>query len=217
MNLNDSYSLLIVDLCHTLIAENTTKAFLDDWLIRDGWRQRLRKSILGRKRPTFLLALRGLSKQFLYEQADDYVRDRLSRIANPEPLDAVSHAQKRGLPVYLASASLDPIAAAVARQLSLNGVVSSRLKYDTRDLCAGFMALNVTGKKLAHLRLILTDSQLRDSAVYTDNIEDTDILRAAKYPHFLGDRNSLSKLSEAELGKITFLPNPLTRDLYATR
>ena len=217
MTVDSSYKVLIVDLCHTLIAENTTKAFLDDWLIRGGWRQRLRRSILGRKRPTCVLALRGLPMSFLYEQADAYVRDRLARLSNPEPLSAVLHANSRGIPVYLASASLDPIVVAVKEQLKLNGAVHSRLGYDRRGCCTGFFALDVTGKKLANLRRLLPESELRRSAVYTDNVEDVDILRMAQRPHFLGERDALTKLSEAELTKITFLAKPTQRSLSATR
>jgi len=213
----ESCRLLIVDLCHTLIAENTTKAFLDAWLLRDGWRQRLRKTILGRKRPTFVLALRGLPKSFLYEQADAYVRDRLARLSNPEPLSAVVRAQSLGIPVYLATASLDPIAVAVTNQLKLDGAVYSRLGYDRHGRCTGLIALNVAGKKLAHLRRMLPESQLREAAVYTDNVEDVDILRTAQHPHFLGERGDLSKLSETELARITFHSKPLEGGLCATR
>jgi phosphoserine phosphatase len=198
---DQSPTLLIVDLCHTLIAENTTNAFLDGWLIRDDWRwrRRLRRSILGRKRPVSVLGLRGLPKAFVYERAEAYVRDRLARLSNPEPLNAIRCAQSANIPVYLATASLDPVAVAVKHQLKLDGAVYSRLEYDRRGSCTGLFAQDVTGKKLACLRRLLPESQLRGASVYTDNVEDVDIIRIALKPHFLGERRSLARLSDAEL------------------
>ena len=216
MKVGDAPKVLIIDLCHTLIAENTTKTFLDDWLLTSGWRQTLRKSILGRMWPTCLLGLCGLSKQFLYEQADAYVRDRLMRFSIPTTLKAVLHARQRGIPVYIASASIDPIVAAVVKQLKLNGAVCSRLLYGSNGRCTGIFQTNVTGRKLTFLRQILPESVLREAAVYTDNSEDTDILCASRHPHFLGDRQALSALSDHQVAKIAFLSQVNRRDIHAS-
>ncbi|HEY1804605.1 MAG TPA: haloacid dehalogenase-like hydrolase [Terracidiphilus sp.] len=195
---------MIVDLCGTIIAENTTNGFLDSWLLKQGWRRRVRH-VLGGKRPFSVLALRGLAKSLLYEEADLYVQDRLSTLVNPAPVRAIREAQSHGDPVYLATASLDPIAAAVARQLQLDGVITSRLDYDRHNRCSGLFALDVTGHKLAHLRGMLPETLLRAAAVYTDNCEDRDLLRICARPHFLGKPNTLSGLSDAELARISFL------------
>ena len=204
MPVQNSPSLLIVDLCGTIIVENTTNAFLDRWLLKQGWRHTLRR-LLGGKRPVSVLALRGIPKAHLYEQAELYVENRLSTLFNPAPLDAIRQAQRRGTPVYLATASLDPIAAAVAKQLRLNGVVCSRLGYDRRGRCTGLFASDVTGRKLQHLRRIIPENLLRNATVYTDNREDLDLLRICAAPHFLGRRPALSRLSDGELARIQFL------------
>jgi phosphoserine phosphatase len=143
----------------------------------------------------------------LYEEAEHYVRNRLSTLINPAPVHAIGEAQSKGIPVYLATASLDPIATAVARQLRLDGVVCSRLGYDRRGFCTGLFALDVTGRKLAHLRQMVPGTLLEEATVYTDNREDLDILRASTRAYFLGDRLALPSLSPHDLAKITFLPD----------
>lgn len=204
MRTDNPHEPLIVDLCGTIIAENTTNGFLDCWLLKPGWRRAIR-AVLGGKRPTSVLALRGLTKTLLYEEAEEYVHDRLTTLSNPEPLRAINDAQDRGAPVYLATASLDPIAAAVAKHLQLDGVVSSQLGYDRHNRCTGLFTLDVTGKKLAHLRKIVSETQLRKATVYTDNSEDRDLLRTCAFPYFLGKQAALPGFSDAELSRITFL------------
>lgn len=181
---------LIVDLCGTLILENTTNAFLDEWLPLHGWRRALRRLSRG-KRPISVLALRGLSRRFLYQQAASYVRERLRSRSNSIVVAAIAEARRLRIPTYLATASIDPVAFAVGEQLQLEGVVCSRLRYH-EDRCSGVFAIDVTGSKLAHLRRIVPDSLLSGSVVYTDNREDTDLMQAAAMAYFFGSEAALS-------------------------
>lgn len=207
---------LLVDLCGTLIAENTTNGFIDRWLGLPAWRQRVR-SVLGGKRIVSVVALRGLTRHLLEEEAAKYVRDRLANHSNSLVLDAIRSAQGRGSAVYLATASLDCIANAVRDQLRLDGVVTAKLGYDRRNRCTGFFALDTTGRKLRHLRQILSDEALRQATVYTDNREDLELLRTVAHPHFLGNRNDLAGLPEAEAVRFRFLPAVMPGGGYATR
>lgn len=211
-----SNSPVLVDLCGTLIAENTTNGFIDRWLELSAWRRRVR-SLSGRKRIVSVIALRGLPRQYLKEEAAKYVRDRLANHCNPLVLEAVRSAQSHGSAVYLATASLDCIANAVREQLRLDGVVTARLGYDRHDRCTGFFALDITGRKLRHLRRLLSEETLRRATVYTDNREDLDLLRIAAHPHFLGGRDDLTGLPETEAVRFRFLPAVMPKGGYATR
>lgn len=212
----DANSPLLVDLCGTLIAENTTNGFIDRWLELPAWRRRIR-SLFGGKRIVSVLALCGLRKQYLEEEAARYVRDRLANHCNPLVLEAVRSAQNRGTAVYLATASLDCIANAVREQLRLDGMVTARLGYDSHDRCMGFFALDTTGRKLLHLRRLISEDALRRATVYTDNREDLELLRIVEHPHFLGNRDVLAGLPEAEATRFRFLPAVMPKGGYATR
>ena len=207
---------LLIDLCGTLIMENTTNGFIDTWLDLSKWRRRLR-SIFGGRRIVSVVALRGLTRHYLEEEAAGFVRDRLANHSNLVVMEAIREARNRRSPIYLATASLDCIALAVQSQLGLDGVVTARLGYDHYDRCTGFFSLDTTGRKLIHLRRLLTDEMLRKSTIYSDNREDLDLLRIAAHPYFLGNRNDLSGLSDAEAARVQFLPTVMPKDGYATR
>jgi phosphoserine phosphatase len=148
----------------------------------------------------------GLSREYLYSRAEQYVEDRIERFGNPVVLRAIREAQSVGTPVYLATASLDPIAHAVTRQLGFTGVVCARLRYCGKNkLCAGVFAWDTTGKKLKNLQTIVPLLLLQHATVYTDNWEDVDLLRVAKCVYFYGERQDLPSLTSREIHKITFL------------
>jgi phosphoserine phosphatase len=211
-------TILIIDLCGTLICEDTTRGFLR-WLPLRNWRRVLRRigftrilAILSRvirrdiSREVLIFVTRGLHREFLYEHADAYVRDRLARESNFSVRDAISRAQVEGTFVYIATASLDVVATAVVDQLQLNGMISSRLGYDDRGICNGRFSVDVTGKKWTYLSLAVPGNRLRAATVYTDNPEDCDLIRNAQRVYFYGDPSQLSGLAPAELTKIEFLP-----------
>lgn len=213
---SNSNAPLVVDLCGTLIAENTTNGFLDHWLKLSPARQRIR-SLLGGRRIVSVTALRGLSRQFLEQEAAEYVRDRLAHFSNPVVIEAIYAAQSRGAAVYLATASLDCIANAVREQLRLIGMVTARLGYDRRDRCTGFFSLDTTGRKLQHLRQVLSEEALRQATVYSDNREDLDLLRIVAHPHYLGSRHDLIGLSNNDAIRFQFLTPVMPKGGYATR
>ncbi|HTV06941.1 MAG TPA: HAD-IB family phosphatase [Acidobacteriaceae bacterium] len=196
---------LVVDLCGTLIAENTTNDFIDNWLHLSPWRRRLRSLSRG-KRPVSVLALRGLTRQVLETEATNYVRDRLASRANLMVIEAIGAARIQGANIYLATASLDCIANAVRNQLRLDGVITAQLGYDRRGRCTGFFAVDTTGRKLRHLHRLLTEEQLRQATLYTDNREDLELLRYVAHPRFLGARCDLARLTNEEADRIEFLP-----------
>lgn len=204
MSLAPGSKLLIIDLCHTIILENTTNSFLDNWLIHDPWRRALRR-LFGGKRPTSAVALLGLSKSFLYEEAERYARNRLITISNPPSLEAIFCARAQHIPVFLATATLDPIAYGVAHCLGLQGVVCTQLGYSRSGLCCGYIAREAAGRKLKYLRRVLSEHLLRHATVYTDNYEDTDLIRTCLHTFFGGERAVLSRVHNLDFSKVTFL------------
>ncbi|MBZ5641216.1 MAG: haloacid dehalogenase-like hydrolase [Acidobacteriia bacterium] len=211
-------SALIIDLCGTLICEDTTRGFLRRLPLRN-WRRVLRRvgftrslAILSRfarrdiARNVLVFVTRGFHQDYLYGQAAAYVQERLARASNFSVRDAITRAQIAGTSVYLATASLDMVASAVVDQLRLDGMVCSRLGYDDRGICNGRFSVDVTGKKWDYLNAEIPSDGLRAPTVYTDNPEDFDLIRNAQRVYFYGDPSQLSGLPPNELTKILFLP-----------
>jgi phosphoserine phosphatase len=208
---------LIVDLCGTLIHEDTTRGFLRS-LPLYSWRRALRSlgftrtlSVLSRvlrrdlSREVLIFVTRGLHKDLLYRHAETYVRERLACASNVAVRDAITKAQSEGQYVYIATASLDAVASAVVEQLHLDGMISSQLGYDQRGICNGRFSVDVTGKKWAYLSANVPGDRLRSTTAYTDNSEDCDLIRNAQRTYFCGQPSQLSGLAPSDLMKIVFL------------
>jgi|SRR6185437_1556906 len=208
--------ILIVDLCGTLICEDTTREFLRR-LPLGGWRYLMRAagfsswaSVLGRimrrdlSRGLLVFALRGLSRGFLQAHAETYAQDRLTFARNSIVEKAIVEARSGHIPIYLATATLDPVADAVVQQLGLEGCVCSLLEYDSRQLCTGRFAVDITGRKWSRL-CELFPLGICSATVYTDNLDDIDLIQRADKVFFLGERVQLSERIEIQPNKITFL------------
>jgi len=215
--IKESNHALIVDLCGTLVVENTTRGFLE-WLPLRGVRSFIRwlglsrvSSLIGVvmgkdvSRVLLIFALRGLRRDLLYKEAATYVRHCLESLLNQDVADAISAARGLRIPIYLATASLDPIALAVSEQMQLDGMVSSRLNYDADGTCTGRLSVDITGKKLTHLQSIVPDSLIHAATVYTDNWDDVELIRHSESAYFLGKREQLTALSDSELANVSFL------------
>lgn len=210
-------SILIVDLCGTLIHENTTHGFIR-WLALGGWQGQLHRLAMNRmvgwistfsdhdlRRQMLIRGLKGVSKDNLYQQAGMYIRNALHKNSNKAVLDAIVSAGARGDRIYLATATLDPVAYAVAEALNLDGFVSARLRYRQGTTCDGKLATDTTGNKWDYLaeRFSLTKN---DSILfYTDNEEDIDVMTIAKHTYFLGEREAFKRLSSSLGVRISLL------------
>lgn len=204
---------LVVDLCGTLITENTTHAFLRGLSLRGtarfcsalglspaiSWWDGVTGRSSGRGLQVF--GLKGLSRTLLYEEGSKYVRSRLQTHANSKVLEAVREAQRRSVFVYLATATLDPIADAVVKELSLTDMVCSRLDYDRDGICSGRLAVDLLGQKW-HALSHLIPSHDRELVVYTDNPDDTDLMEQASHVYYIGNKEAVRTLP---LAKFTFI------------
>ncbi|HFE39421.1 MAG TPA: haloacid dehalogenase-like hydrolase [Gammaproteobacteria bacterium] len=210
-------STLIIDLCGTLIHENTTHGFIR-WLALGGWQGHLHRLAMSRmvgwistfsnrdlRRQMLIRGLKGASRDNLYQQAGAYIRYALHNNSNEAVLDAIVSASARGDRIYLATATLDPVAYAVTEALSMDGFVSARLRYRQGRTCEGRLAMDTTGNKWDSLveRFSLTNN---DSILfYTDNEEDIDVMKIAKHTYFLGERGAFNRLSSSLGGRISLL------------
>src|ERR1700679_339346 len=151
--------VLVVDLCGTLILENTTREFVRSLrlsvsatLLRGFALSRV-ASKLGNltgcdlSRPLLIRCLRGHSKSGIEAGARDYVRRALAERNNHHLILEIHRAKLEDRQVYLATASLAAIAIAVVHELQLDGYVASDLAYQADDICTGQLPLDATNNK----------------------------------------------------------------------
>jgi phosphoserine phosphatase len=183
--------VLVIDLCGTLILENTTREFLRSLrlslrgtLLRGFALSRV-AAILGNladydlSRPLLIRCLRGLSKSCIEAAARDYVHRALAERNNHHLLVEIQRAKLEHRQVYLATASLAPIAISVVHELQLDGYVASDLAYQMDDICTGQLALDSTGNKWDLLLSRFPEFRDADMTVITDNTEDEDLMQHA--------------------------------------
>lgn len=187
---------LIVDVCGTVVGENTTYEFIGSLPYR-GWRRVIRRVALSRvvgrlatwlmpsfPRSLLLFSTRGLPQESLAASARAYVGETLRRSGNNAVLRAIEQFRQRNAPVLMASASLEYIVAELAATLGCRGYVASRLALRA-GRSTGFLMLDATGRKLELLRAAYPEVLQRKCAVITDNREDGDLLRHAAAAVFI--------------------------------
>jgi phosphoserine phosphatase len=193
---------VVVDLCGTLILENTTHGlfgalpFSPQIALRTRlWKSRLGhlvNSIVGKDvaREELMRSLRGWPREALEGYAKTYVHDVLERKTSPLVRRGLADAREEGALIYLATSSLEPIAAAIVEAFSLDGYVASTLEFDPGGRCTGKLASDITGIKWSKLRERFPAIQDAEITVYTDNPEDTDLKDIACHFHFMNEQSS---------------------------
>ncbi len=194
-------SVLVSDICGTLVFENTTRGFLS-WLATRGYRSSEIAIALSRSvswlstrsggdvgRRLLIWALRGAERGWLESEAQAYVSDALARRSRKSVVEVVRRHVVAGNPVVLASATVEPVALAFQQALGAGSSVGSVLAYDDRGRCRGSLALDSTGRKWGMVQLLLPFSY-HPLLVYTDNHEDLDLMRHADRVIFFGTPTS---------------------------
>jgi phosphoserine phosphatase len=183
--------VLVVDLCGTLILENTTREFvrslrlsLSATLLRAFALSRVASmlsNLSGRDlvRPLLIRCLRGHSKAGVEAAAREYVHRALAEKNDRRLLLKIQEAKLGHRQVYLATASLAAIAVAVVQELQLDGYVASDLAYRADDICTGQLALDSTNNKWNLLLSRFPGFRDAHMTVVTDNPEDDDLMRHA--------------------------------------
>jgi phosphoserine phosphatase len=191
---------LIVDLCGTLVCEDTTRGFVKSLRLR-GWRYAVvrfgdaaavrKASSLFRRdfsRRLVIYALRGIPRCSLESAAREYVEKIIGESLNRRVAEAVNAEMASGGAVFLATASLELVAQEVGRRFGLSGVVSSRLGYDSTGRCTGKLVVDLTGKKWGCLSSAFPNLLQGRVAVYTDNPDDSDLMGKATEVWFIAPR-----------------------------
>jgi phosphoserine phosphatase len=193
---------VVVDLCGTLILENTTHGlfgalpFSPHIALRNRvWKSRfghLVNRIAGKDvaRDELVRSLRGWSREALEGYARTYVRDALGKKISPLVRRGLVDGREEGALIYLATASLEPVAVAIVEAFALDGYVASTLEFDPAGHCTGRFACDITGIKWSKLRERFPAIQDAEITVYTDNPEDTDLKDIASHFHFMKGQSS---------------------------
>jgi phosphoserine phosphatase len=155
--------VLFVDLCHTLVPENTTTGFIEFLLgdiksshiisFKSSFTMRLLSKALfvlfkyDLIRTIYLYKLKGLTKEEIYSAAESYVSTlNFNRVILAE----IEGYKKRGYKVLLLSASIDPVVSSVCSHLNISTYESSKLSYN-EQVSTGGLARDLLDAKLGCL------------------------------------------------------------------
>lgn len=209
-------SVLVADICGTLVYENTTRGFLA-WLAKRGHRSfeielALSKPVswvstktgfdIGRR--WLVWALRGTDQMWLRTEARSYASDALARRSRRSVVDVVRRHVVAGRSVVLASATLEPVAEAFQQALGASASVGSALAYDDCGRCQGTLQRDTTGRKWELLQPLLPSSSFQLS-VYTDNHDDLDVMVHADRVIFFGSP-SRAMTEQIPFDRLTITP-----------
>lgn len=193
-----SERILIVDLCGTIVRENTTHGFLlypEFPLFRRFWVRfvlsrvvtfALSRTCPGAQRKLLIRSLTGLPKMALRQIAEKYAKASLDMSARKSVLARIHEHKTSGGTVLLASASLDFIVETFAEELGCSGAIATELFYDAEGNCLGRIRRDATGCKLFRLRERYLNEQFQFDAI-TDNPEDLDLKEGATDFWFVED------------------------------
>jgi len=121
--------------------------------------------------------LKGKHRSQLDRLAEQFVSEYLATRRIRQTQERLAEKRSEGLRLVLCSASIEPIVAAVARELHIEDFVATSLRYDG-DTFTGTIDQDVTKIKLQTLK----DRSLLGSLVYaaSDNLSDRELLQAAE-------------------------------------
>ncbi len=215
--------IYIVDICDTLYYSNTTYDFVSFFLrSKNRTRYWLFHLICSRKSPVFyclivvsaisrqdihkkmvLCLLKGFDRKTLYEGASLFYFGYLKEQEVKPVHKMVRTAMETGIEICLVSATIDPVAQVIARELKVN-YLSSVLQY-TDDICQGYLQKDLTGIKENAVRERYAGKQL---IVITDNYSDyTLVLNAHK--SFVVIHNKKEEEKWKKLNPILLYPDRL--------
>lgn len=191
-------SILISDICGTLVRENTTRGFLA-WMAGHGGRTREIHAALSRpvswvsvrsgvdlSRRLLIRTLRGYDRAQLETEARAYAERALAQRGRVSLLETLRRNAQAGGTLVLASATLDPVARAFGDILGAKAAVSSRLAYDAHHRCLGRLDSDLTGRKWTEVRFLIATSKPEDVILHTDNHEDLELMQHVSRTVFYG-------------------------------
>jgi HAD superfamily hydrolase (TIGR01490 family) len=144
---------------------------------------------------------RGLHAAVLHAEVEVIVRERIMPRVRPEVLAAAREHQALGQQVWLVTASVQPLADTLARQLRLTGAMGSKVV-----VVDGFYTGERDGPLLygpmkaeAVLRLAATEGfDLSASSAYSDSVNDLPLLHVVGHPRPVCPDRRLRKYASAQ-------------------
>ena len=144
---------------------------------------------------------RGLHAAALHAEVEVIVRERIMPRVRPAVLAAAREHQAQGQQVWLVTASVQPLAEILARQLRLTGAMGSKVV-----LVDGFYTGEPDGPLLhgkvkaeAVLRLAAAEGfDLSASSAYSDSVNDIPLLHAVGHPRPVCPDRRLRKYASAQ-------------------
>ena len=144
---------------------------------------------------------RGLHAAVLHAEVEVIVRERIMPRVRPAVLAAAREHQALGQQVWLVTASVQPLAETLARQLRLTGAMGSKVV-----VVDGFYTGERDGPLLhgpmkaeAVLRLAAVEGfDLSASSAYSDSVNDIPMLRAVGHPRPVCPDRRLRKYASAQ-------------------
>lgn len=218
-----SSDTVLIDICGTVFDSNTTFDFLDEFLRQSSYARfrRLSRTVIWRAISKSFALLRGtdltryiavrylrdIPRQQLVEAADRFCESVLRHKVKVRTIETIEQYRRQGYRLVLASATLDFIAEAVARWLSIDTFFGSELSYTVGGNCRGLIVKDRLGHKLQAVK----DCQiaLPVAVTITDNLSDIDILRMSDRVWIVAPENMrrhwLSLLKKNRLTNFSFL------------
>ncbi len=205
----ETHGIAVFDVCGTITKTNNTSAFIGFVLARDNpFRYGLFllvrilsslfsflgiRSIFGRDRlrDCQIALLRGYSPARIEEMSELYVDDLVRKgLLNGEILEAIKREKEAGRTVFLVSAAIEPPIMAIAARLRVAGYFSSKLEIEN-GRCTGRLRADLLGDKQSIVARMPAHVDWRDSAVYSDSVEDSAFMEG------FGRRNVILNASQA--------------------
>lgn len=203
---NDQPSIILLDICGTLYASNTTFDFLDFHVRTRQYRmfRRLTRKVIWRAFNKLLFQttgldltrrmavrfLKGSSRIQLKAAADAFYAEWLQKRTYDAVHSLVKGFQEMGKTVVIVSATLDFIAQKVADSMGVNIWYSTCLEYND-DRCAGRIQVDLLAKKLA----FLTNQGIQPPffATITDNYSDMELILQSHRAVIVTNQNQYAK------------------------
>ncbi|EEZ2311782.1 TPA: hypothetical protein HIQ17_004352 [Escherichia coli] len=213
--------LAIFDICGTLYYDNTTYSFLI-WLSNKGIIKN-KKSIMDA--PYILRALNKIYSSlsgidlyrniqikqlagFSYYDLTRWAIEFIDSLEDNRILSTFALMEEykcKGYNIVIASATIDPIAKAIANKLSVE-YYSSKLSY-SNNMCSGKLEKDLLLQKKVMLSKLLDNVEV--AIVVTDNFTDIELVKMCDHCHIIvhNDKNirKWSKLLNNNISKIDFI------------
>lgn len=205
----DEITIFIFDFCGTIYFSNTTLDFLKflrhtaslNYRIKHDFLWFIAKLLKDLKiiRPVDYVkirvrSLKGLKRDYLLEQAVDFLKVFLSTRQNRQIIDFLKFLTQEGKIVIVNSYTLDLIVTPFSKKYQIREFITSKLQFDQFGIATGAYEVNLQSLgKLHSLEKLYSHKILKNSAFFTDDpIADQDIFNFVRFPFKIDEGKVIS-------------------------